>query len=132
MTKQILLNSIRTPDGTVLVSRNRHDYRTHEDKNGEQYMVDGGNDYLRRWVNIEPYEELSVYYEEGNHDHNRSYCSWGTFGKNGDEPYRTISVVAMETDHIKAVLETQNHMNPIYRKIMEEELKYREENGIRQ
>lgn len=46
--RTILRNSMLTPDGTHLISRHRHDYVTHEDKNGEHYMADGRNDYLRR------------------------------------------------------------------------------------
>lgn len=59
--KNILVNSIMTPDGTILRSRHRHDFIGHEDKNGEFYMVDGGTDYLKRSTNVIPYIELSVY-----------------------------------------------------------------------
>jgi hypothetical protein len=47
----ILAQGITTPDGTVLQSRHRHDYITYQDKNGQEYMVDGGTDYLRRSAN---------------------------------------------------------------------------------
>jgi hypothetical protein len=43
----------------------RHDYVTYTDANGLDYMVDGGNDYLRRNVHTEaPYEELTIYEDE--------------------------------------------------------------------
>jgi hypothetical protein len=59
MTK-IILNSIRTPDGTVLISKYRNDRVSHKDKNGLLYVIDGGNDYLRR-LTSGFYEDLSKY-----------------------------------------------------------------------
>ena len=50
--RKLIKNSIRTPDGTVLTSRNIHDYRYHKDKNQELYFTDGGLSYIRRSVNI--------------------------------------------------------------------------------
>jgi hypothetical protein len=61
MPKRIISNSIRTPDGTVISSNHRHDYNTHEDNNGEMYVVDGALDYIKRNVNVVPAEELSLY-----------------------------------------------------------------------
>ena len=61
---RIVLNAIETPDGTVLVSRHRHDYREHTDANGSTYAVDGGSDYLKR-SGPRNYAELSIYLEGG-------------------------------------------------------------------
>lgn len=47
----LIKNSLVTPDGTEIISHGRHDYITHEDKNGKVYMVDGGNDYQKRSAN---------------------------------------------------------------------------------
>tara|TARA_R110002072_G_scaffold302550_1_gene486271 strand:- start:2108 stop:2356 length:249 start_codon:yes stop_codon:yes gene_type:complete len=60
MTQQIILNSIRTPDGTVLVSAHEHDFVRHIDANGLKYAIDGGNEILRRMC-AGPYIELSEY-----------------------------------------------------------------------
>lgn len=49
--RKIILNRIKTPDGTILTSYHRYDYVTYTDKNGREYVVDGGNDYLSRNVN---------------------------------------------------------------------------------
>jgi len=43
----IIYNSVITPDGTILNSRHVHDYITYTDKNGKEYMADGGVSYLR-------------------------------------------------------------------------------------
>ncbi len=40
--KEILCNRIQTPDGTILTSHDRHDFKSYVDKNGYEYMVDGG------------------------------------------------------------------------------------------
>ena len=48
MDARIIINAIETPDGTVLISAHRHDYRDHTDANGSYYAVDGGHDYLKR------------------------------------------------------------------------------------
>jgi len=37
----ILSNRMKTPDETILESINRHDYVTHTDANGKEYMLDG-------------------------------------------------------------------------------------------
>ena len=38
---RLIYNAIRTPDGTVLESRHKHDYQEYQDANGLEYMVDG-------------------------------------------------------------------------------------------
>lgn len=126
---QILANVIRTPDGTVLQSYHRHDYKVHQDLNGYTYMVDGGVDYLRRNLVTEaPYEELSVW-EDDPHETIRRWMAWGTRGLNGDQPVRWIHLWEMETDHIQACLDNVQQMMPSYRKAMTRELNWRRVHG---
>ena len=100
---KIIYNAIRTPDGTVLVSRHRHDYKTHIDStNGKEYMVDGGFEYLRRNAQ-DDYEELSRYDDEP-FEVRRQIVAWGTRGKDGLQPLKYVVVAEMETEHIEAVL----------------------------
>jgi hypothetical protein len=125
MNDQILLNKIRTPDGTVITSYYQHDYVAHEDANGETYAVDGGTLYLRRRAPREDYEELSVYLTE-DHEANRTAFHWGTFGKNGDQPRKFVPLSELSTDHIKAILETQKRAPTHVKGLMQAELDYRD------
>lgn len=123
----IVYNAIRTPDGTILESRHRHDYQEYTDKNGCEYIVDGGLAYLRRgWTPDAPdYEELSLTIDDP-HEKVREHVKWGTFGPNGDQPLKYVTLKDMSTDHIKACLENVPHMSDKIRAIMENELVYRE------
>lgn len=128
MSGTLVKNAIRTPDGTVLESRSRHDYRTHTDANGKTYMVDGGLDYVRCSAHKDQ-EWVGCYLEDG-HEKVREALTWGTFGKNGDQPLRQVKLSEMSNAHIQACLDTQPRMYPQYRTAMENELEYRKENNI--
>lgn len=119
----IIYNAIKTPDGTLLESFTQHDFRSHTDKvTGSEYSVDGGLSYARR-VGPDDYIEMTVWSDEP-HEKKRLFTHWGTYGKNGDEPFRRIPVVSMTVEHIEAVLENCN-VRPSIREVMEDELKFR-------
>lgn len=120
---KILLNRIKTPDGTILTSYNRHNYVEYKDTiTKEVLMVDGGTDYLRR--NMGTYEELSVY-DDGTHLTRRSAVHWGTRGKDGRQPLVYKPIKELDSDHIEAILKTQHQISDFYREIFKDELKYR-------
>jgi len=120
---RLLLNRIKTPDGTILTSYNRHDYLTHKDTiTKEVLMVDGGNDYARRHVGT--YEELSVY-DDGSHLTRRSALHWGTRGKDNKQPLTYKPIKDLDSDHIEAILRTQTQLSEFYKGVFKEELKYR-------
>jgi len=122
---RLLRNAIQTSDGTVLESRHRHDYKEYEDDNGEVYIVDGGLDYQRRSVNHNtPATDLSLA-ESDPHLVVREKVTWGTYGKEGDQPLSYIAISNMETEHLQAVLDTQKRMYPQVRDLMQAELEYR-------
>lgn len=128
--ERLLKNGMRTPDGTEIFSRSVHDYVTHEDANGEHYMVDGGNEYLRRSAGYkEEPVDLSVYVDE-DHEINREYMTWGTYGKNGDQPLTLKKLCNMSTNHIEAILDTQRNI-PVWKlELFELELAYRVADGL--
>jgi hypothetical protein len=127
---KMVKQAIQTPDGTILESNHRHDYVTYEDKvSGEIYMIDGGIDYCRRSVNHVPAIDVSVYLEDGI-EAVRENVTWGTRGKNGDEPMRRIKLCDMDMGHIEACLATQKNMHPTIREAFIMELQYRGEHEI--
>jgi hypothetical protein len=154
--KRIVLNQIMTPDGTILKSMNRHDYVTYTDKNGLEYMVDGGHEYLRRTVNTtelnfftkvkiallklvgktwkDPleYTELSIY-EDAPFEVIRENFHRGGRGKDGRQPLTWVPMFEMSDDWLKACISYneekgmgKSFANKMYRK----ELKYRKSNKI--
>jgi hypothetical protein len=125
---RIVSNRIRTPDGTILESMHRHDYVTYLDANGLEYMVDGGLDYLRRNVHDDaPHEEWSVYSDDP-HDVIREVFKWGTRGKDGRQPLTYVPLKDLTTDHIVAILETQDHIQQYIRNIFLDEMIFRTKN----
>lgn len=127
-TEQIICNAMTCPDGTFLRSYNRHDYKTHEDAlTGETYMVDGGNDYIRRSINTTPATDCSVYLSDS-FEMIRQAFVWKSYGKNMEHlPHGIyIELYDMETDHIRAILETQQHIKGTYVEMLfKKELVYR-------
>jgi hypothetical protein len=120
----LVRNAIQTPDGTILVSRFRHDYQSHTDANGKTYVVDGGLDYVRASVH-EDQISLAVY-DTDEFWLVRESVEWGTYGKDGDQPLSYVKLSDMDTAHIEAVLETQQlFIRPVIRKAMELELEHR-------
>ena len=123
--RKLILNRIRTPNGVILTSRHRHDFKSHKDKNGDTYINDGGIDYIKRSVNIEPYEDLSLYSDDP-FEKLREGLEWGTYGKNGNEPLHYKSISNMSTNHIKAVL-SQYRLADYLKEVFEKEISYRNE-----
>tara|TARA_R110000823_G_scaffold151552_1_gene282462 strand:- start:190 stop:675 length:486 start_codon:yes stop_codon:yes gene_type:complete len=121
---QIIYNALRTPDGTILCSKHRHDYNTHIDANGKEYMVDGGLDYARRSANGD--EECLTLYDDAPHSIQRETLKWGTYGINGDQPLKYVPISEMDTAHLEAVVKTPGIRRAI-RNCMIKELECRQD-----
>ena len=129
MPPNLIRNAIQTPDGTILESTHRHDYKEYKDANGLTYMVDGGLEYCRRnRQDSEPYIEMNLYDDEP-HSVQREVLKWGTYGINGDQPLKWLSVAEMETGHIEAVVKIPG-IRPEFRNCMEVELGQRNDSVI--
>lgn len=119
----IVRNAIRTPDGTVLESKSHYDYQSYVDANGKTYMVDGGREmYTRRSIHDDQ-EDLTVYYSAG-HEVCRELITWGTYGINGDQPLKHVTVAEMDTAHLETVVKLPR-ISPIIKQVMLDELEMR-------
>jgi hypothetical protein len=136
--KQIIYNAMQTPDGTIIESKNRHDYVTHIDENGETYMVDGGKDYLKRSVNEVPAKDLSMYLEpwtEEFHEKARKVVKRGGRGINGDQPLTWVPICEMNDGWVKATIDynTERGMGlkkSWFTRLLAHEVQYRKVNEI--
>lgn len=98
-------NAIRTPDGTVIYSRHRHDFQSHVDANGNEYIVDGGLDYLRRSFHKDaPHEELAVELSQP-FEVVREAFEWGTYGKEGKGPLHYVKLSELGNNHVESITE---------------------------
>lgn len=135
MNRKIIRNAIMTPDGTYLRSYHRHDYKSYVDEiTGETYVVDGGNEYLRRSVNIIPAEDFTAYLDDDFDSKVRYAFVWKSYGKNGEHLPDGIYIALcdMEYEHILNILRTQDHIRgtPI-EELFKKELDYRNKQGIK-
>lgn len=130
MERKLLVSRIKTPDGTILTSKYVHDYKTHLDKNGELYMLDGGRDYQRTSLNNEPFEDVSIY-SDSPYEEIRQYVERGTFTKDG---YRVwVPLCKLSNDHLKNILtynEERNIGKNWFSDLVKKEIEYRKENNI--
>lgn len=131
-----LYNAIRTPDGTELWCRNLHDCQVYKDTiTNEVYMNDGIGFYVRRSMNIVEPRDLSVWIDYNDPELTpevRSVPLWRSYGKEG-EYYPdgvVLSLHSMETDHIRAILETQYQIKgTVIEKLFQLELNERNSNA---
>lgn len=123
MEKQVIANILITPDGTELVSRHRHDAVFYTDKNGKQYMTDGGVDYHHYIVHGD--EKVKCITTESLFSEIREYFNWGSRGKDGKSPLVFKSLKDLDTDHIEAIIETQKQLPEWRVNIFKKELEWR-------
>jgi len=124
--RQLVLNQIQTPDGTILISWYSHDFQYYFDsKSKECYINDGGNNYARRSVNKVPAKDISIYADD-DFVVVRKIFRWGTYGKVARlENFKWIFLCDMSDEHIRNIIVTQKQINEITKGLFVKELKYR-------
>ena len=114
-------------DGTILVSRHRHDYVTHTDSKGNFYMLDGGGSGYYRTSGEGLVQEIT-----SNSDHSliRDYFKWTrNFDKDMNllpSPER-ILLKDLDQGHLEALVSYTSGRNyPDYiKKLFVDEVEYR-------
>ena len=123
--RKLIYSAWKTPDGTILHSKHRHDYVTHFDsKSKEVYALDGGIDYQRRTINKVPPVDLSVY-SDASHEKKREVFVWGSRGLDGQQPLVYNALKDLETSHVESIIETQTHLPEHVMQMFEDEIEYR-------
>lgn len=125
--RQLIYSARKTPDGTIMHSRHRHDYQEHFDAvSKEWYILDGGNSYIRCSVNQVPAEDLTLYADDP-HDKIREVFVWKSYGKNFSQPEGVYTLLKDLTDeHLAAILETQTHLPEYILEMFENEIQFRD------
>lgn len=113
--------------GDVLISRHRHDYVMCTCDN--KTMLDGGTEYQRYGgVDLSLVDLSGTIYLTDGFEKCRKAPIWGSYGKNGDEPLKFMSVSEMETEHLEAVIKELGHRVEKWRlDLMLQELENREQ-----
>jgi hypothetical protein len=68
------------------------------------------------FIRIVPTEEFE---DKKSFEYKKKYFTWGTYGKNGDQPRKVKMLTELDTDHLEAILDTQSHISPETRLIIE-------------
>lgn len=120
--KQLVYNAVKCLEcDELLVSYNRHDYKTCGCPNGA--MVDGGMDYSRYGAkDMSKIEKIDIY-DDDDFEIVRKHAVRGSRGPNGDQPLSWIAICDMDDDYLQAVLDyggAELHLN-----IIKKEIEYR-------
>jgi len=131
MELEVIISRIKCIDGTILTSKDRHDFVCHEilDK---KICLDGGIDYFRIVGDFELLDEdydVSITTETPIEEIREVY-EWGTYGKDGSENYHRVKLKNLSDEHIKAILDTQRLRDCVRKYVFEAELAFRRKNNI--
>ena len=127
MEKQLIYNAIKTPDGTVLVSYHRHDYKSYVDANSDTYVIDGGLEYVRTSVNSVSAESLAVY-DDAPFEVIREYLHRSGRGKDGKQELKYVALKDINDDWLENLIKYEEELRPSnpYLKFYKQEKEWRQ------
>ena len=111
MEKRLIHNAIRTPDGTILVSYHRHDYKSYVDANNEIYVIDGGLEYVRTSVNSVPAESLAIY-DDAPFEVIREYLHRGGRGEDGKQELKYVALKDINNEWLENLIKYEEELRP--------------------
>lgn len=103
MKHELVYSALITPDGTILESLHRHDFKKYEDKNHKTYILDGGLDYVHSSCNGD--EKFIQVYADEDFEKVRLYAyrvARGADGKGG--PFVRVPLAVLTDIHLESVL----------------------------
>lgn len=129
---RIIYNAIKTPDGTILESVHEHDFKVYKDKNGYEYSINGGLDYIQYISNCPKKEleaKLITEYDNGTHEKRRKFLKWGSnYDKDKNLLPKTEwrAIKDLDDEHLETILREVKSIDPLYKQTIEDEIIYRE------
>lgn len=128
MKRTLLLNSIQCNNcRDILISKHRHDFVSCSCIGHKRISLDGGLDYIKLTYGSQgSYRNICIYSE--NIADISKYLCWGVnytkdMKRLPQTEWRPINT--LDTEHIEAILSTQRHLAPLYKKAFLYELWYR-------
>lgn len=121
--RKCIQNMIRCPDGTILKSTWRHDFKGHTQEDGRYYAVDGGLDYTRILHSDDEYTNMQVF-DGDPHAYVREVFTWtrcmDAEGNLLDKP-EPILLKDITNDHLTALIKwTENYPEEIHKIFLNE------------
>lgn len=110
----IIQNALQTPDGTIIISRDVHDYQSYQG-----YFVDGGHEYIRYgYPDGCMYDFIPLFvYEDDSFEKKKNNLIWGTYGKEGKDPLKWLRFIDCNTEHLNNILKIK--IAPLYAEVIE-------------
>jgi len=116
MIIQNAIKILEKPNEDIFIlSRNTHDYVSYTFANGASIAADGGCSYIRRCGDLHTslYEEWNLS-DTDSLETIKNKLVWGTYGKDGNGPFKYVLVSKCETEHLEMILK-QPKLGEIYK-----------------
>ena len=132
MEKELVYNTLQTPDGTIIESKRKHDFVSYIDSiTDKMYFIDGGLDYVRSSNNGD--EIYLTIYSDQPYETVREFAFRAGFGKDGKEEYKITRFKDMTDNHLNGAIEYVSKItkDSVHYQLLLKEQQYRIDNNIK-